>query len=381
VGPANRVANEGFGQTNGPGSQDGAVDNSAPTFSGQRVRPMPMTSASPSTSLSPFHRRSCSSLLAPLLAAPALFADHRVAPVLAILVLAIGGNACVTKTVTLAEYRPAIVSQVSDWVAGDPVPVGLLRFRESGGLLASSDTVAVMRDIESVPLLLALLASPAADDHVLGLAIERLFLLTGPVRTFRELAALVARDPEQGQRRPLSAALHRAKYAHVWAEGVFVREDDMTREAGLALLTRVREQLELGRPMALVYRVISREEAYRPATGPHRGQWRTRLGNFGNYVLGPPEAGPPIDRGALVPAAHLELLLASTPGSIVVADHEVEKERMLYQVHELYTPDSRAAQQDMNVTRDLLGGLASPADSINAPTAGHAQRSDDLIER
>jgi len=258
---------------------------------------------------------------------------------LALLVLAIGGNACVTKTVTIAEYRPAIVRQVGDWVPGDPIPAKLLRFRESGGLLLSSDTVAVMRNIESVPLLLALLASPAADDHVLELAIERLFLLTGPVRTFRELAALVARDPEQGQRRPLSAALHRANYAHVWVEGVFVSEDDMTREAGLALLARVREQLELGRPMALVYRVISRDEAYRPATGPHRGQSRTRLGNFGNYVLGPPEAGPPIDRGALVPAAHLKLLLDSTPGSILEADDEVEKERMLYQVHELYTPD------------------------------------------
>jgi len=246
---------------------------------------------------------------------------------------------------------PPVVRQIRDWVPGDPIPKDLLDPRNGARgscVLLPSETEYVLSGVMSVPLLLAVLASRDASDEALDQVVERLLLLAGPGRAFHELDDLAARDPNQRRRASVAGAIRRAAYPHVWVEAVSVDDDDIAPQDGLALLERVRRELELGRSMDLVYRLISHEVAYRPSAGPHKGQWRTHLGNFGDFVLGPGEAGPPIDRGGLVPPEHVRRLLASESGALLILAEPAAGRRILYQVHERYTPGrarGAAAQQ------------------------------------
>jgi len=222
-------------------------------------------------------------------------------------------------------------------------PVELLRYRndsanpiDAGGILAT-DTLQVYRDIESYPLIRAVILDVRAEEQVLPFAIERALLVAGPGKVFADVQQDAARQPElfaSGERRKL---LDRSREAHVWVSGsAFIDEKDMPRSDARKIFRQMTEQVHGGTTFDEVYTRTLGEHSYDDGT-----LRRTRIGNYGDWVVSLANpTGAPFRAWTSVPKPHIEKLLAAEAGEmLILEDDDGDEPRLiLYFVREVYRP-------------------------------------------
>jgi hypothetical protein len=220
----------------------------------------------------------------------------------------------------------------------------LLKFRndsanpwEPGGLLAT-DSYQVYRDIDSYPMLHAVILDRRAESKVLPYAIERALLLAGPGKVFADVRRDAGRDPELFAVGPRRQLLDRSREPHVWvSESAFIDEADMPRADARRLFERMAAEVRAGAAFEDVYFRVQNDHSY------DEGRTRlTRIGNYGDWVLSASKrTGEPFRSLTAVSAPHLSKLLSARPGDMLILeddDDPQERRLILCYVREVYRP-------------------------------------------
>jgi len=249
--------------------------------------------------------------------------------------------ACTIAAADRVQENP-LVAKANGWTHGQPIPAELLVFRDSEGCMReSTDTYAVFEDVTNYEILRAILSQPC-DDRVFECAVKRALSLVGPSRFFHDTEEMYARMP-----RLLSQPRHRglkdrAAIPHVLVDGIFIDDSDMSHAEADAVFAKIRAELRAGRPFDAVEKKYydAYEYAYTEtlSDGATVVLHRTRVGNYGDFVVSEAEhTARPLCLADL-PAEHVRPLLSGHTGDVIVLRDEREHRRILYQVRDAYSP-------------------------------------------
>jgi hypothetical protein len=249
--------------------------------------------------------------------------------------------ACAMAAPILADDNP-LVPKANAWKHGQPIPDELLRFRDSDSCMAGeSDTVVVFDGITNYDLLRAILLQPS-DDRVFECAVKRALSLVGPSRFFRDTQQMYATMPQL-----LSQSRHRmlknhAAIPHVLVDGIFIDDRDMSRDEASSVFEKIAAELRAGRPFDTVQKKYydAYEYAYTEtlSDGAMVVLHRTRVGNYGDFVVSEAEHTARPLRLADLPAEHVRPLLNGRTGDVIILRDEKEHRSILYHVRDAYSP-------------------------------------------
>lgn len=259
----------------------------------------------------------------------------------AVMALLLAGGVASAFT-TDADSVP-LVQHANAWKQGEPIPAELLVFRESSGcFLLVTDTVPVFGSITNYELLQEILFSPC-DERIFACASARALSLAGPNRFFGGARKRYAEQPKL-----LSLPRHhslraRSELPHVVVDGLFIDDSDMTRKEAKSVFSQITADLKAGMPFETVRQKYHDAHEYSSVETLDDGTKvtlpRTRVGNYGDFIVSEASHDANPFRLAEVPAEHVRPLLGlHTAGDIVVLRDESEHHGILYRVREFYSP-------------------------------------------
>jgi hypothetical protein len=240
-----------------------------------------------------------------------------------------------------ADDNP-MLTQANAWIPDQPIPAELLTFRDQEDCISDgTDSPALFSSITNYEILRAILSQPC-DDRVFECAVKRALSLVGPSRFFHDTEEMYARMP-----RLLSQPRHRglkdrAAIPHVLVDGIFIDDSDMSHAEADAVFAKIRAELRAGRPFDAVEKKYydAYEYAYTEtlSDGATVVLHRTRVGNYGDFVVSEAEhTARPLCLADL-PAEHVRPLLSGHTGDVIVLRDEREHRSILYQVRDAYSP-------------------------------------------
>lgn len=178
----------------------------------------------------------------------------------------------------LSDRAPEIVATANAWRPGEPIPVELQRYHESGSdMPMPGDSDMLIDGITNIALLSTLATDLKADQECREDAFTQGLYLAGPNAFF----ALVAQDLNAlaAPNDPWVADLRqRIALPHVVVDALFIKDADMPRDAANAAMDRLERELRGGADWTLVYRKYADEFGYRTGN-------RTSIGNLGHLVV------------------------------------------------------------------------------------------------
>lgn len=263
--------------------------------------------------------------------------------------------------------RDKLPGQIEAWRPGMPVPPEALRLQASSSdLLLPTDSEAIVRDAKNYPFMVALATHPKADPEVVRMAVRRALLLRGPSTAFGDLRKRYKESPQLTRAEVHQELQLRMQQRHVWVTGIDVEPAAFGHDRSREVLEEIATRLRGGEAWQAVYDEYSRR--FRRKDG------RTYLGNFGSYVT--PEVRDEKNGGLdlLVPAYHMGTLLKARDGDLLILAVQPGAYGfefghgpflVLWQVHEVYSPDSEGSaggrpslsdqphNKALHLTRDL----------------------------
>jgi hypothetical protein len=240
-----------------------------------------------------------------------------------------------------AEENP-LVAKANAWTHGQLIPAELLVFRDSDSCMReSTDTYAVFDAVTNYEILRAVLSQPC-DDRVFECAVKRALSLVGPSRFFRDTEEMYTTMPQllsQPRHRKLK---DRAAIPHVLVDGIFIDDRDMSHDEADSVFAKIAVELRAGRPFDAVQKKYydAYEYAYTEtlSDGAMVVLHRTRVGNYGDFVVSETEHTARPLRLADVPAEHVHPLLSGRTGDVIILRDESEHRTVLYHVRDAYSP-------------------------------------------
>jgi hypothetical protein len=244
----------------------------------------------------------------------------------------------------LEQEHPPILKAANRWKVGKLIPKDLLVYREFDGCLAvDTDTVPLFNDITNYPLLRQITVTKC-DERVFACVINRAMLLVGPSRFFGDVLQFYTRQPEllsQPRHRSLKA---RSQIKHVVVDGLFIADKDTSAIEAQRVFGQVTRDLQTGMSFDSVRRKYQEAHEYSYMEALSDGKkvklTRTRVGNYGDYVISKQSHTARPLRFADMPAEHVAQLLKREPGDVIVRRDEGQKQKILYRVREVYTPET-----------------------------------------
>ena len=240
-----------------------------------------------------------------------------------------------------AEENP-LLTQANAWTRDQPIPAELLTFRDLEGCMSDgTDSPALFNGITNYDLLRAII-SHSCDEQLFECAVKRALSLVGPSRFFRDTEEMYTTMPQllaQPRHRMLK---DRAAVPHVLVDGIFIDDSDMSHDEADAVFAKIRAELRAGRPFAAVEKKYydAYEYAYTEtlSDGAMVVLHRTRVGNYGDFVVSEAEhTARPLCLADL-PAEHVRPLLSGRTGDVIVLRDEREHRSILYHVRDAYSP-------------------------------------------
>jgi hypothetical protein len=142
---------------------------------------------------------------------------------------------------------------------------------------------------------------------------------------------------------PRHRQLHeRARNPHVLVDGIAIADRDMSHEEADSVFAQIAAELRAGRPFDAVQKKYydAYEYAYTEtlSDGTMVVLHRTRVGNYGDYIVSEADHTARPLRLADLPAEHVRPLLSGRTGDIIILRHEAEHETILYRVRDAYSP-------------------------------------------
>lgn len=254
--------------------------------------------------------------------------------------ICVAAIACATAAPTLAGDNP-LAAKANAWTRDRPIPRELLRFRDSEGCIANqTNTIAVFEGITNYELLWAIV-SQRCDDRVFECAVKRALSLVGPSRFFHDAEQTYATRPKllsQPRHRTLK---RRATVPHVLVDGIFIADRDMSRDEAESVFAKIRAELRSGRPFDAVQKKYYEAYEYTYTETLSDGSkvvlHRTRVGNYGDFVVSEAEHTARPLRSADLPQGHVRPLLSGRTGDVIVLRDKSERRTVLYQVRDAYS--------------------------------------------
>ncbi len=264
---------------------------------------------------------------------------QRVVYVLRILLAVAIANAIATP---LAADDIPLVKGANAWAPDQPIPAELLAFRESGDCLAlETDTTVVFSEISNYDLLRRIISQPC-DDRLFACALKRALLLVGPTRFFHDLKETYAAMPQlltQPRHRSLQ---NRAGTTNVLVDSVFIDDQNMSRAEAEGVFANIAADLRAGAAFETVQKKYydAYEYAYTEALndGATVLLHRTRVGDYGDFVVSEAENTARPLRLTDLPAQHVRPLLSGRTGDIIILRDETEHRTILYRIRDAYSP-------------------------------------------
>ena len=205
----------------------------------------------------------------------------------------------------------------------------------------TTDTVVVFAEITNYALLQEVIFSPC-DQRIFDCAVVRALYLVGPNRFFGDLQKRYSEQPEllSQQRHQKLKTLTTERHAAV--DAVFVDDKDMKPAEADAVFSQIANELRRGAAFATVQQRYYEAHHYSYtetlSDGTKVDLTRTRVGNFGDFVISDQRRDARPFRNVELPAEHARRLLAARKGDVVVLRDEPEHRSILYQVREIYSP-------------------------------------------
>jgi len=249
--------------------------------------------------------------------------------------------ACAIAAAARAEENP-LVAKANGWTHGQPIPAELVVFRDSGGCMReSTDTYAVFDGVTNYEILRAILLQPC-DDRVFKCAVKRALSLVGPSRFFRDTEEMYATMPQLLSQPRHRSLKDRAAIPHVLVDGIFIDDRDMSHDEADSVFAKIRAELRAGKPFDAVQKKYyhAYEYAYTEtlSDGAMVVLHRTRVGNYGDFVVSEAEHTARPLRLSDLPAEHVRPLLSGRAGDVIVLRNEREHRSILYHVRDAYSP-------------------------------------------
>jgi hypothetical protein len=234
-----------------------------------------------------------------------------------------------------AEENP-VIAQANAWTHDQPIPAELLAFRDSDGCLPEpTDTYIVFDGITNYDLLRAIILQ-RGDERVFGCAVKRALLLVGPTRFFHDIRQVYAAMPR------LLSQPGRSALPHVLVDGLFIDDRDMPPDDADAVFARIAADLRAGVAFDAVQKKYwdAYEYAYTEtlSDGSKVTLHRTRVGNYGDFVISERDHTARPFRSADLPEQHVRPLLSGRTGDIIILRDETEHRSILYRVRDAYSP-------------------------------------------
>jgi hypothetical protein len=249
--------------------------------------------------------------------------------------------ACTIAAADRAEENP-LVAKANAWTQDQPIPPELLTFRDVEGCISDgTDSPAVFDDITNYDLLRAIVAHQC-DEQVFECAVKRALLLVGPTRFFHDTEEMYSRMPHLLSQPRHRGLKDRAAIPHVLVDGISIDDSDMSQDQADSVFAKIRSELRAGRPFDAVEKKYydAYEYAYTEILSDDAMVvlHRTRVGNYGDFVVSEAEHTARPLRLADLPAEHVRPLLSGRTGDVIVLRDEREHRSILYHVRDAYSP-------------------------------------------
>ena len=239
-----------------------------------------------------------------------------------------------------ADENP-VVARANAWTHDQPIPTELLSFRDSDGCFPEpADTYVVFDGITNYDLLRAIILQ-RCDERVFECAVRRALLLVGPTRFFHDIREVYTATPQL-----LSHPRHRTVQArsalpHVLVDGLFIDDRDMPRDRADVVFARIAADLRAGVAFDAVQKKYwdAYEYAYTEtlSDGSNVTLRRTRVGNYGDFVVSERDHTARPFRLADLPEQHVRPLLSGRTGNIIILRDEIGHRSILYRVRDAYS--------------------------------------------
>jgi hypothetical protein len=240
-----------------------------------------------------------------------------------------------------ADDNP-LVKRANAWTHGQPIAAELLVFRDMDGCMSDgTDSPTVFNGIGNYELLRAIILQPC-DLRVFECTVKRALSLVGPSRFFRDIERMYATMPQLLSQPRHLMLKDRAAIPHVLVDGIFIDDPDMSHEEVDSVFANIRAELKAGSPFDAVQKKYydAYEYAYTEtlSDGATVVLHRTRVGNYGDFVVSEAENTARPLRLADLPAEHVRPLLSGHTGDVIVLRDETEHRTILYRVRDAYSP-------------------------------------------
>jgi hypothetical protein len=239
---------------------------------------------------------------------------------------------------------PDVVSLANSWSNGEPIPHDLLVYHDSEGCFRlPTDSVSVFEEITNYPLLQKLISS-SCDQRIFEFAVRRALYLVGPTRFFSDQRKVYAAHPELWTEQRHQHLNDLSTKRHIVVDGIFINDRDMTRPKADAVFKQITNDLQSGAPFEAVKKKYYSAYEYRYTETLSNGKkvrlTKTRVGNYGDFVISEGNRDARPFRSAEVPLDHAHQLVTQQKGDIVALRDESEHRTILYQVREVYVPSA-----------------------------------------
>jgi hypothetical protein len=244
--------------------------------------------------------------------------------------------------VTVSAEENPLLTQANAWTHDQPIPAELLTFRDLEGCMSDgTDSPAVFNSITNYDLLRAIISHPC-EEQLFECAVKRALSLVGPSRFFRDTEEMYTTMPQLLALPRHRMLKDRAAIPHVLVDGIFIDDRDMSHKEADSVFAKIHAELAAGRPFDAVqkkyydaYEYAYTETLSDGATVPLH---RTRVGNYGDFVVSAAEHTARPLRSADLPAEHVSPLLSGRTGDVLVLRDESEHRTILYHVRDAYLP-------------------------------------------
>ncbi len=256
--------------------------------------------------------------------------------ILACCVVILGTDGCRRKE-TLQE-------QASTWQEGKPVPNDLLNYKvpaSSKGWYGPNHTLRVLADTKDYPLLLAILFDPKTDEQVFECARERALALVGPTRFFSDIKSEYEKNKDLLTQDRHKQLLALSQKIHVLMDSLFINESDMPEPEASEVLKQISGELRTN-SWDKVYGTFCQKYTYEVEStapdGTKKMESRSKIGNFGRFVISPSNRSAKPFRDVSVPEEHAATLIESHKDDAVILKDDAAHVWRLYYVSEVYKP-------------------------------------------
>ena len=243
--------------------------------------------------------------------------------------------------------------QADSWRVGKPVPTDLLSNRVphgSAGWYGPDHSLRVFDVTKDYPLVLTIVLDPRTDDAVFEYALVRSLILAGPNQFYADI--------EKGHKRQM-ALLSESRQAklqalsqetHVVVDSLFIKDSDMPDDEAKTVLDQISKELETN-SWSKVYGTYCNEYFHYLDPSARQGERdngrRSKIGNFGSYIISPSNRSAMPFRNVSIPEEHASRLLTGKLNDVVIEKDNDAHAWRLYKISEVYEPkkiDARPKQ-------------------------------------